>query len=86
MLNEFVERVVIYPTDKTSLERTRQVDVYLNYIGKFDVPQLPREPTEKEVAARTRKLEAAERKRQRDREYYAKSKAAAQARNVGPSP
>jgi ribosomal protein L11 methylase PrmA len=41
ILNEFVDRVVIYPTDKSKPEHTRDIEIYLNCVGKFDVPQRP---------------------------------------------
>jgi len=38
MLHEFVEKVVVHEGDKSSGVRQQRVDVYLNYIGQFDVP------------------------------------------------
>lgn len=39
MLNEFIEKVVVHEADKSSGVRQQQVDIYLNYIGQFDVPE-----------------------------------------------
>jgi DNA invertase Pin-like site-specific DNA recombinase len=39
MLHEFVERVVVHEGDKSSGTRQQRVDIYLNYIGQFDVPE-----------------------------------------------
>jgi len=38
MLHEFVEKVVVHEADKSSGRREQRVDIYLNYIGQFDVP------------------------------------------------
>jgi hypothetical protein len=72
ILNEFVDRVVIYPTDKSKPERTRDIEIYLNYVGKFDVPQRP-EPQLSETEQKL--LEAQQRKREKSREYYLRRKA-----------
>ena len=48
MINEFVDKIVVHEADKSSGERTQEVDIYLKFIGKFDVP-LP-EPTPEELA------------------------------------
>jgi len=48
MINEFIEKIVVHEADKSSGEREQQVDIYLNFIGKFDVP-MP-EPTPEEIA------------------------------------
>ena len=39
MLLEFIEKVVVHEADKSSGRREQQVDIYLNYIGQFDVPK-----------------------------------------------
>jgi len=38
MLHEFIEKVIVHEADKSSGKRIQQVDIYLNYIGQFDVP------------------------------------------------
>ena len=40
MLHEFVEKVVVYEADKSSGRREQRIDIYLNYIGQFDVPDV----------------------------------------------
>ena len=49
MIHEFVERIVVHEGDKSSGERIQKVDIYLNFIGKFDIA--PAEPTPEEIAA-----------------------------------
>ena len=50
--------------DKSSGEREQEVDIYLKFIGKFDVP-LP-EPTPEELAEQ----EKLRKRREKQREYY----------------
>jgi hypothetical protein len=38
ILHEFVEKVIVHEGDKSSGRRVQQVDIYLNYIGQFDLP------------------------------------------------
>ena len=39
MLHEFIEKVVVHEADKSSGIREQRIDIYLNYIGQFDVPE-----------------------------------------------
>ena len=39
MLHEFVEKVIVHEADKSSGKREQRVDIYLNFIGRFEVPQ-----------------------------------------------
>ena len=48
MIYEFVDKIMVHAPDRSSGERTQEVDIYLKFIGKFDVP-LP-EPTPEELA------------------------------------
>ena len=38
ILNEYVEKIVVFEADKSSGRREQRVDIYLNFIGKFSVP------------------------------------------------
>jgi DNA invertase Pin-like site-specific DNA recombinase len=38
MLNEFVSRIVVHEGDRSSGRREQAVDIFLNFIGKFPVP------------------------------------------------
>jgi len=38
VLNEFVDKIVVHEADKSTGRREQQVDIYLNFIGKFSVP------------------------------------------------
>ena len=39
MLHEFVEKVIVHEADKSSGKREQRVDIYLNFIGRVEVPQ-----------------------------------------------
>lgn len=48
MIYEFVDKILVHAPDKSTGDRTQEVDIYLKFIGKFDVP-MP-EPTPEELA------------------------------------
>ena len=48
MIYEFVDKLLVHAPDRSTGERTQEVEIYLKFIGKFDVP-LP-EPTPEELA------------------------------------
>lgn len=85
LLNEFVEKVVVHEAVKNEGKRTMQVDIYLNFIGKFDLPEQEEEqeetPEKKRRKKRRYEMSEAEREilRQRDKERYAKRVAAKKA-------
>jgi site-specific DNA recombinase len=67
MIFEFVDKIVVHAPDRSSGERMQEVDIYLKFIGKFDVP-LP-EPTPEELAEQ----EELRKKREKQREYSRRS-------------
>ena len=64
----FVDKIVVHAPDRSSGERMQEVDIYLKFIGKFDVP-LP-EPTPEELAEQER----LRKKREKQREYSRRSR------------
>ena len=60
MILEFIDKIVVHAPTKVDGEREQEVEIYLKFIGKFDVP-MP-EPTAEELAEQ-------EKQRQR-RAYY----------------
>lgn len=72
MIHEFIEKIVVHEADKSSGERQQQVDIYLNFIGKFDVP-MP-EPTAEEIEAEEKAFRKREQRREAQRRYAAKQK------------
>ena len=68
MINEFVEKIVVHAPDRSTGERIQEIEIYLKFIGKFDVP-MP-EPTPEELAAEDKRRQ----KRIRDHEKYLRQK------------
>lgn len=68
MIFEFVDKILVHAPEKINGERTMEIDIYLKFIGKFDIP-LP-EPTPEELA----EMEAQRKKRAANREKYYRKK------------
>ncbi len=69
MVNEFIEKIIVYKSDRDEYEdRCQELDIYFNFIGKFEVPA--QEPTPEELAEE----EAQRKKRATNRHRYAKKK------------
>ena len=66
MLLEFVDKVLVHAPEKIDGERTQEVEIYLKFIGKFDVPTP--EPTPEELAEEERR----KRRRAASRKYAKK--------------
>lgn len=66
MLNEFIDKILVYKAEKIDGRRTQKVEVYLNFIGMIDFPEPEKTPEELEQE----KVDAYWRDRyQRTREY-----------------
>jgi hypothetical protein len=39
IIHEFVDKVIVHEADKSSGTRMQRVDIYLNFIGQFSLPQ-----------------------------------------------
>ena len=72
MLNEFVSKIVIHEAVGKGADRTMDIDVYLNYIGQFQVPKEEVILSPEEEAAQRKEREKLERKRESDRRYMKK--------------
>ena len=72
MIAEFIEKIIVHEADKSSGERTQQVDIYLNFIGKFEAPAPKPAPADTlaEEKARRRRAQC----REAQRRYAAKKK------------
>jgi len=88
MINEFVDKVIVHEgvwsenDGKNRGSRTQEVDVYLKYIGKFDVPDMR---TAEEIETERIAFEKAEQKRKYKREHQRK-KAAEKRAALNPKP
>ncbi len=54
-MNEFVDKIMVYKAVGSGANRTQDVDIYLNYIGRFVVPEVVVELTEEEKLAEAKK-------------------------------
>jgi DNA invertase Pin-like site-specific DNA recombinase len=76
MLHEFVDKVLVHEADKSSGERRQQIDIYLNFIGNFQIPGSEPIPlTPEEEAAEEERLAKKRRKNENLRAWRAKRKA-----------
>ena len=72
MIAEYIEKIVVHEADKSSGERQQQVDIYLNFIGRFEIPAPA--PTAEEIAAEEKAFRKREQRREAQRRYAAKKK------------
>lgn len=85
LLNEFIEKVVVHEAAKVDGKREQAVDIYLNFIGKFDLPISEYEQEEVPIRTSKKKLrsemteEQVRRERERDKVRYAQKVAAKKA-------
>ena len=74
MLNEFVDKVMVHKAVGRGANRVQDIDIYLNYIGKFVVPEVEVEMTEEEKLAEVKRQEKLEKKRASNRKYMARKR------------
>ena len=48
MLNEFIDKIIIHAPYRDEVDRFQQIDIYFNFIGQFELPEV--EPTPEELA------------------------------------
>ena len=80
MIKEFVEKIVVHAPDRSTGQRTQQVDIYFKFIGQFSIPEETEQLSPEEQIARD-ELEAKRaeyrRKYQRRKELKAQHEAEA---------
>ena len=80
MIKEFVEKIVVHAPDRSTGQRTQQVDIYFKFIGQFSIPEETEQLSPEEQIARD-ELEAKRaeyrRKYQRRKELKAQREAEA---------
>jgi len=75
MLNEFIEKIVVHERDtKGCIDTEQQVDIYLNFIGEFSVPQEAVDPAI--LAAQEEEKRKKEKRREQLHQNYLRLKAA----------
>ena len=70
MLNEFVEKILVHEADYSSGERVQEVEIYLNFIGKFELPV--KEATAEEIAEHEKLKARRAKKAEYNRRYMEK--------------
>ena len=68
MLNEFIEKIVVHEGEGRGNNRCQRLDIYLNFIGAFEVPAEIVTPMEKEEQCRKQAHEEALKERRKARE------------------
>ena len=69
MINEFVDKIIVHAPEKVDGDRTQEVDIYLKFIGRFDLPAPELTPEEEKRQA------SLHRHRVKSRERYQMMKA-----------
>ena len=66
MLNEFIEKVVVHEGEGRGNDRRQRIDIYLNFIGAFEVPEYIVTPAEVEEQRRQHEEQAAKEARSKE--------------------
>ena len=78
MIYEFVDKILVHAPYKDGCgERCQEIEIYLKYIGKLDIPAEPEVLTPEELAAEEKKRKQRAYMREYNRRRYAEKKAAA---------
>ena len=68
MINEFIDKIIVHAPEKVDGDRVQEVEIYLNFIGHFDLPEPELTPEE------LKRQEFLKKERKRSRERYRKLK------------
>ena len=82
MIHEFIDRIEVHEADKSTGERTQEIDIYLKYVGRLDVPMpelTAEELAENERKRRKRAWNRTYNRRKAEKERAEKEKAALEA-------
>jgi hypothetical protein len=58
MIHEFVDKIIVHEADKSTGDRIQQIDIYLKYVGKLDVPMPELTPEQLKEEERKRRKRA----------------------------
>ena len=58
MIHEFVDKIMVHEADKSTGDRIQQLDIYLKYVGKLDIPMLKLTPEQIKEEERKRRKRA----------------------------
>ena len=79
MINEFIDKIYVHAPDKSTGERTQEIEIYMNFIGKFDVPIS--EPIPEELAETERVRIRRQKQREANKRYREKQKSGLNSKN-----
>lgn len=79
MVYKFVDKILVHEPKKIDGERIQEIEIYLKYLGKFDVPQPKPTPEELALIEKQKKQRQRDRERQKRRRDREKAEAAARA-------
>ena len=65
MINEFIEKILVYQAEGKGASRTQEIEIFFNFVGKVEIPHEEVELTEEEIAA----IAEQERRRAKKAEY-----------------
>ncbi|MBR2868762.1 MAG: DUF4368 domain-containing protein [Clostridia bacterium] len=68
MINEFIDKIIVHAPERVDGDRVQEVEIYLNFIGHFDLPEPELTPEE------LKRQEFLKKERKRSRERYRKLK------------
>ena len=63
MINEFIEKIIVHAPEKVDGDRTQEVEIYLKFIGRFDLPapKLTPEEEKRQVSLHRHRVKSRER-------------------------
>ena len=85
MIFEFVDKIIVHKPDRSTGERVQEVEIFLKFIGKFEVPvpePTPEELAEEEKRRKQRAKNRAYTRRYRDKKKREKLEAATKAEHL----
>ena len=83
MLNALVEKIIIYEAQGKGKAKKQKIDIYFNFIGKFDLAYSEEELAEERLREEILAQERLDRQRKREKEYRERRKAKKIAENGG---
>jgi DNA invertase Pin-like site-specific DNA recombinase/DNA-binding FrmR family transcriptional regulator len=83
MLNEFVEKIIVHQADRSGGKRVQKVDIYLNFIGSFTVPEEYDEYPPEERAAMDARRARLDRRNANERARLKRKRAEREAAKAG---
>ena len=92
MIHEFVEKIVVHERENEKVHTSPQkVEIHLNFIGEFEIPDTESEPTAEDIAIEERRAKDRERYRRnylkrKEQGYYDKAAAVKPLKTTTPKP